>query len=146
MKSILNMAVTLFVLATTINNLALAKDNHEEESHIQQFIGLWEGIDPNDGSSQILSITDNGDGKVKLLLHDTFLTQCGGGRGLAQGTGEIGGRHTLRSEDYALTCFEEATPPDFPPITLILNRDNTLFREETGPLPSVTYHQTSKSR
>ena len=44
------------------------------------FIGLWEGVDPNDGGHQILSITDNEDGTLELLLHDTTYSLVSRGR------------------------------------------------------------------
>lgn len=146
MKSILITAVTLFVLSTHMSSPALAKNFHEGENNIQYFIGQWEAIDPDDGSHQIMSITDNGDGKVKLLLFDTFWTLCEGGRGLIQGTGEIEGKRSLKSDDFAITCFNDVTPPEAKSITFILNRDSTLSRPAIGgTVPSIiTYHRTSK--
>lgn len=145
MKSILITAVTLFVLTTHMSSPALARDFHEGKSDIQQFIGLWEGIDPDDGGHQTMSLTDNGDGKVKLLLHDTFFSLCEGGRGIAQGTGEIESRHSLKFDDFVVKCFEDSSTTEVLKtlITLILNRDGTLFRGATGPLSAITYHRTS---
>ncbi|MDO9106894.1 MAG: hypothetical protein Q7U57_18280 [Methylovulum sp.] len=69
------------------------------------FTGLWEGVDPDDGGHQVLSITHNGQGGVSLTLFDTYFSLCNGGRGISNGTG-IPARRTLTSEDYKTYCYD----------------------------------------
>ena len=41
------------------------------------FIGLWEGIDIEDGSALLLSISDtDGDGILEVRATDTFFSNC----------------------------------------------------------------------
>ncbi|MEW6368192.1 MAG: hypothetical protein AB1714_26485 [Acidobacteriota bacterium] len=113
-----------------------------EQGSIGRFVGLWESVDPDDGSHQVLSITDNGDGTVQLLLYDTFFTLCSGGRAIGQGTAVMRGRRSLRSDDFVVKCFEtgesKTTPTSF-----TRNPDGTLARVRSAPLSPITYHRTN---
>src|ERR671915_276966 len=84
---------------------------------IASFVGLWEGVDPNDGGHQTLSIVDNGNGTLTLLLHDTTYTLCPTDKGISEGTGLIQPDGTLSSADFTLTCLatetQQSTPTSF---------------------------------
>ena len=54
------------------------------------FVGLWEGIDPFDGSTQRLSITCSNQTVCDIRLTDTLFTDCGGGTGFARGVDRHG--------------------------------------------------------
>jgi len=164
MKNILIMAVTLFMLATSMASRAEPVNtdtsfglpdpvnpgggNHNKPSgKIKRFVALWEGVDPEDGALNVLSITNNNDGTVKLLLYATFLTTCNGGRGIAQGTGEVSGKKTLKSEDFAVTCFDPPKDPLVLKATLVRNPDGTLTWDrsaEPESPPTIVFHQISK--
>lgn len=111
------------------------------QGEVHQFVGLWEAVDPDDGGHQALSITDNGDRTVKLLVYDTFFSLCNGDRGIGQGTGIPAPGRSLRSDDFTVTCFAtnqtETTPTSFS-----LNHDGTLFRVR-ATLSPIIYHRTS---
>lgn len=113
------------------------------QGEIHQFVGLWEAVDPDDGGHQVLSITDNGDGTVKLLIYDTFFTLCNGGRGLGQGTGVPLPGRSLRSDDFTVICFETNQTV---PVTrsYSLNPDGTLSSTVRAPLSPIVYHRISK--
>ncbi|WAK00929.1 hypothetical protein [Methylobacter sp. YRD-M1] len=138
MKNILLMAVALFMLGTSLISRAGGGTANE-------FVGLWEAVDPEDGSHLMLSITNNNDGTVKLLVYDTFWSRCNGSsRGIAQGTGEISAEQSLKVDDYTVTCFETGDTVKVA-ITLTRNSDGTLSRTGAAPLvPLIIYHQTSK--
>ncbi|GJM41192.1 MAG: hypothetical protein DHS20C20_14740 [Ardenticatenaceae bacterium] len=54
------------------------------------FVGLWQGVDVNDGSLRTISISDNDrDGYFEVLLHDEYWSLCGDGRGAYNGFGSI---------------------------------------------------------
>ncbi|HSE83522.1 MAG TPA: hypothetical protein VLB01_03130, partial [Thermodesulfobacteriota bacterium] len=74
--------------------------NFSYTTPVKSYLGLWEGVDPNDGGHQIPSITDNGDGTVRLLLHDTTYTLCPTDKGVSEGIGIIQQDGTLKSDDF----------------------------------------------
>jgi hypothetical protein len=127
--------MTLFISAAPMASQA-------EAISIKRFVGLWEAVDPDDGSHQILSITDNEDGTVNLHLYDTYFTLCNGGRAIGQGTGEVSVNRSLASDDFTVTCFETGET-EITPTTFTRNLDGTLtrFRATLSPL---MYHRTSK--
>jgi len=109
------------------------------------FIGLWEGVDPDDGGHQVLSISNGGQGGVNLLLYDTYFTLCNGGRGLSSGSGTPA-RKTLVSEDYKTYCFDTqqtkagARTYKMDPSGNILKVDRS-----SSNLAPVIYHRTNTS-
>lgn len=154
MKNLLLMAVTLFMLAVSLTSRAGSENTSgsvsgtttdTETGTTNGFIGLWEAIDIEDGSHVILSITDNGDSTVKLLLYDTYFGRCNGGRGLGQGIGNVSAEQSLKVDDFTVTCFESSQSVKTP-VTYTLNSDGTLMETVlTEPSASkLIYHQTSK--
>jgi hypothetical protein len=88
-----------------------------EGAHRSQsaFLGFWEGIDPLDGSSVQLSISNvDRDGTLDIIERETFFTVCfelgdsySLGRGLISGEGKRVGRRTLDVE-IDITCIDNA--------------------------------------
>jgi len=135
MKNLLIMTVTLFALAAPIAGRA-------DSGKINQFVGLWEAVDPEDGSHQILSITDNTNGTAQLRLFDTYFTLCDGGRAIGEGTAQAEKDQSLSSVDFTVTCFEPSST-HLTPTTLSKNPDGTLTRDRASLSPLI-YHQTDK--
>jgi hypothetical protein len=132
----------LFIMTITLLTLAAPTAGRADPRHINQFIGLWEAVDPEDGSHQILSITDGADGTIKLHLFDTYFTLCNGDRAIGEGTAELTRKQSLDSEDFTIKCFEaNSTHPT--PTTLSKNPDGTLSRDRATLSPLV-YHRTGK--
>jgi hypothetical protein len=104
MKRLLIMSVVVFsiILAWNVNAGPLVKGFY--------FIGLWQGIDPNDGSEVLRSITKNNDGTFNIIGSETFFHGCDGGRGIATGTGVLED-DVLISEDFTLECYDVGTYP-----------------------------------
>lgn len=85
MKLCQMMAMATLIIMGLTSQSVLA-DNERESA----FIGLWEGVDPQDGGIQLRSITRNEDGTFSLIGRDTYLSTCGGTeRGVITGTGTV---------------------------------------------------------
>jgi hypothetical protein len=120
----------------------LAMGGPATQGQVHQFVGLWEAVDSGDGGHQVLSITDNGDGTVKLLVYDTFFSLCDGSRGIGQGTGVSLPGRSLQSDDFTVICFE-TNQTQTTPTTFRLDPDGTLFRVRASLAP-IIYHRSSK--
>lgn len=132
MKNLLIMTVALFSLASPI---AGRTDN--------RFVGVWEAVDPIDGSLQILSITNNLNGVADLQLFKTYLTPCDGTRAFGQSTtSQIIKSQSLISGGFIATCFG-STATQLLPTTLIRNPDGTLTRIRAALTPLI-YRQIGK--
>lgn len=81
------------------------------------FVGLWEGIDNNDGSEAQRSITLNRDGTFNITGQEPYTSGCEGERGMVTGTGVLEDG-VIFSDDFTLTCFVpiDGVVPD--PITV----------------------------
>ena len=112
------------------------------QGEVRQLVGLWEAVDQDDGGHQVLSITNNGDGTVKLLVYDTFFSLCDGGRGIGEGTGQPLPGRSLQSDDFTVTCFE-TNEAQTTPTTFRLDPDGTLFRVRASLAP-IIYHGVNK--
>ena len=71
------MAALSVILTQTANSNGGYQSNGAVRS--QFFIGLWGGVDPDDGSEVLVSIFENNDdGKLELLWHESRWFNCGG--------------------------------------------------------------------
>src|SRR5215212_4219519 len=134
MRLMRSLLVAFFMVAVPIASMAAQS--------VEAFVGLWEGVDPNDGGHQILSIVDNGDGTVKLLLHDTTFTLCPTDEGVSEGTGIVQSNDDLTSADFTLTCLATETPQAIP--TTFHLENGVLHRIRANPLLPVDYYRTSE--
>jgi hypothetical protein len=71
------------------------------------FIGLWEGVDEDDGSLAQRAITCEEDRTCRILGAEQFFSSCDdhGGRGIIEGTGTIEGG-VFNVPDFTLTCAD----------------------------------------
>ncbi|HKH20103.1 MAG TPA: hypothetical protein VKB53_04235 [Gammaproteobacteria bacterium] len=134
MRSMRSLMVAFFMVSAPIASMAAQS--------VEAFVGLWEGVDPNDGGHQILSIADNGDGTVKLLLHDTTFTLCPTDEGVSEGTGIVQSNDDLKSADFTLTCLATQMPQAIP--TTFHLENGVLHRIRATPLRPVDYYRTSE--
>ncbi len=100
--------VGLTVMAAATPTLAVSPNAAKG----QFFIGFWEGIDPLDGSTVQLSLSDNDeDGVLDFFFRESFFTSCftaenTKGRGVLIGTGILVERGVI--EVVAdITCFND---------------------------------------
>ncbi len=72
------------------------------------FIGLWSGVDPDDGSEVLVSISDNdNDGRLELLWHESRWFLCDGSdNAVFIATGGTVQDGALSFETAITTCFE----------------------------------------
>ena len=107
---------------------AVASNNSSSDA----FLGLWEGIDPEDGSTVQISINDfNKDGVLEIVAREGYFTVCYDGIANTQGRGTITGTGTLLSKTQ---LWVERT-------RICINDDNT----KSDPVSfSVTYTLDSK--
>ncbi len=63
----------------------------ESASEIRRFAGLWEGVDPGDGSLTQRSITCDAEGACEVLGADSFFRLCDGEQGILAGSGTLDG-------------------------------------------------------
>ena len=76
--------------------------------------GLWQGIDTQDGSETLISISDNNhDGILDIRLTDTFFSICVSDYGLSSSPGLVDGPATFQngtlSWAYSFKCYSPAT-------------------------------------
>lgn len=109
------------------------------------FIGLWEGIDPLDGSEVLASITNiDGDDTIEILWRETFYTLCEGDQGIVQGTGTIGEDGILRTDEF-LTCFNKEVTVNGKGVYTPSEKDQLLIitYPENPELEGLILHQVS---
>ena len=109
------------------------------------FIGLWEGIDPADGSEVLVSISDNNDdGELELLWHENRWFSCNGSdNAVLTATGGTVEDDVLSFETAIISCFDTNTDEeiDDSPLTfqsnrkanIIFNGNIALHRIGSGP-------------
>src|SRR5262245_3573128 len=94
-------ALVLFWVIAVLPFVPAATAGESRSSHF--FLGLWEGIDPGDGSEVLYSLSDNDhDGVVEITGRETFFTACGGDGGVT-GKGSVGQGGILEAESL-LKC------------------------------------------
>ena len=108
------------------------------------FIGLWGGVDLDDGSSAQRAITCDSDRNCRILGSDQFFSFCDdhGGRGILDGTGPLE-NGVIEVPDYALTC-RDGTRIVLPVIFSLDRRNGTLLEDFGPPPPEIQiYHRLS---
>ncbi len=79
-RKLYSVIFTVLIVGLTVMAAAtptLAGQANSRAANGQFFIGFWQGIDPLDGSTVQLSITDNDqDGEFDFLLRESFHTVC----------------------------------------------------------------------
>ena len=107
-------------------------------------VGLWEGIDLDDGASHLRSIRRNEDGTFSLTGNATYLMLCGGtDRGLINGTGVVE-NGVLRTK-VSLTCFNDGRTIEGLESKYVLDRENGTLTElrQFGVEPPIIFHLIS---
>ena len=85
--------------------LACTDSNSEGNEADRFFLGLWEGIDPLDGSTVLVSFTNlDKDDTIELAWTESLFSLCDGGPGLNTGIGTVGEDGILLADEM-FTCF-----------------------------------------
>ena len=123
--------------------LALAAEAGSKNSG-SRFWGLWEGIDPADGSSQQISISDGPDGTFDLLWGESYWTICQGRRGVLNGTGALDPEHrkTLVVQ-ITITCFDPEENILESAVSFELVGKNLLLATDPGAFTDLPFFRVS---
>ena len=119
--------------------------NSADEEENRFFIGLWEGIDPVDGSNVRVSISNiDRDGVFEIVWSETFFTLCDGEPGVVTGTGTVGEDGILRGNEV-LTCLTTGETLNSEGVYEPVKKDEILVNiSPTNPeLPPIILHQVS---
>lgn len=139
------MRAQLTVLVVSVIGLAtIGAADRDQPSH-RPFLGLWEGVDVNDGSRRTISISDrDGDGQVEVNSHDTYWTLCAGDRGLEHATGGVRRDGVLETTGL-VTCFESGVQVAVTQTYELAKRDDTLLGTPQGTsLTAIILHRVSE--
>ena len=140
MKRIL---IVLWIM--TMPLYTVAASGADPRSVEKRFLGLWEGVDVNDGSKRTISITDHdGDRVFEVASRDTFWTLCNGDRGLEVASGGVDDQGILTTEGVVI-CFDGAPESQIQQSYEYSRRSDTLFATPigTGLIP-ITLHRVSR--
>ena len=94
----------LIAISLVVFSLILVSTAQADVLFKRYFVGLWEGIDPNDGSESQRSITLNTDGTFNITGQEPYTFGCKGERGFVKATGQLV-NGVIISEDFKLFCF-----------------------------------------
>ena len=140
MKSV---GIILFAAAAVVLSVSAGSLDRAPAAN-RHFLGLWEGVDVNDGSKRTVSITDHDDdGIFEVDSRDSFWTLCEGDRGLERATGGVRPDGVLET-DGLVTCFSNGITVPVDQTYEYSRREDTLFATPGGtPLMPVTLHRVS---
>ena len=135
----------LSVLVVSLIGLATLGAAGGGQTSPRPFLGLWEGVDVNDGSQRTISITDrDSDGQVEVDSHDTYWTLCAGDRGLERATGSVLRDGVLETTGL-VTCFDSGVQVPVTQTYELSRRDDTLLATPHGTsLTAITLHRVSE--
>ena len=129
------LALLLLLFLSGISGAAIAAPGEKNGF----FIGLWQGIDTQDGSVLLLSISDNDrDGILNVRLTDTFFTECAKS-GYSSSPGQADGPSTVKNRtlswEFSFKCYDPVTHTLFEIMTgdfhFVANRrDKTLVDDD----------------
>jgi hypothetical protein len=138
------------ILGLVLAHGVMADDDDDGHQGVDQaaFVGLWQGIDSFDGSTQFLSITCSRQGTCDVRLNDTaFTLSCQNQTGFAQGVGSIERRVlrvelTLHCSNLDGTSYLAGSQAN----EFVMDRRNgtlTNINDDPVPVPNV-FHRISK--
>ena len=138
------MRAQLGVLVVSMLGLATLGAADSGRTSLRPFLGLWEGVDVNDGSKRTISISDpDGDGQLEVNSHDTYWTLCAGDRGLERATGGVR-RNGVVETSGLVTCFESGVQIAVTQTYELSSRDGTLLATPHGTsVTAIVLHRVS---
>ncbi len=122
---------------------------------VKKFLGLWEGVDPLDGSPVRLSLSDiDDDGVLELTLQEDFWTSCfnlgaaySKGRGVVTGTATVASKGVLDASTE-LICISDSNVPQSLGVASVeytlRSHDRVLVIPEFGNAPAIVMHRISR--
>ena len=115
------------------------------------FLGFWEGVDPLDGSTVQLSLTDvDGDGVFAFIYRESFFSTCftpqnTQGRGFMTGTASLVAKAVLEVNAERICINDDNT--DEPPVPvsteITADKQEDVLIVPQAPNPDILLHRTS---
>ena len=126
------------VLVLFLGPMATAASSQQSRS----FLGLWQGIDPDDGSGVLYSFSDNDrDGVIEIIGRETFFTVCNGD-GVIKGTGVVESEGRLVAQ-LVVTCRPGPTKVAVTMTFQLIPRDDVLILVPAAAISPITLHRVS---
>ncbi|MBD2309695.1 hypothetical protein H6G17_30190 [Chroococcidiopsis sp. FACHB-1243] len=141
MATIIAIATATFIIMGFNGQSVLA--NNEKAIPI---VGLWEGIDFDDGATHLRSIRRNEDGTFSVAGNATYFMLCGGtDRGLINGTGIV--ENGVLKTKVSLTCFNNGRTIEGLESNYLLDRENGALSElrQFEVEPPIIFHLISST-
>lgn len=142
MKWLFSVVVVVGLMAALHTACTTTNSANQEQNRF--FIGFWEGVDPLDGSSVQVSISDNDrDGVFDIIWRESFFTLCDGERGIVTGTGTV--EDGILRANLVRTCVTTDETGEFEVAFEPEKEDEILVTISiTNPdIPSIILHQVS---
>jgi hypothetical protein len=148
-RGALALAITVAMAALPLTATAL-----DDDDDARAFLGFWEGVDPRDGSTVQVSISDiEGDGVLEVVLGESFFTLCfqlgdnfSLGRGLITGQGMVVSKGVLEVEE-SLTCISDHNnlePPRLFTSQYTLESQGRILVVPQSNAPNILLHRTAR--
>ena len=138
MKSKSSILLALLLLVIVFSSIACTELNRRSK-----LSGLWEGIDPGNGSLTQRQITCEEDNCL-VLGSSSFWSFCNSARGLLRGEGLIDG-NDLNVPDFTLTCIEDGRNISVDTTFSLDIRNRELFEKTVNPdINPITFHKVSR--
>jgi hypothetical protein len=150
-RGALALAIAVGMAALPVTATALDDDDDDDA---RAFLGFWEGVDPRDGSTVQLSISDiEGDGVLEFIFAESFFTLCfqlgdnfSLGRGLITGQGMVVSKGVLEVEE-SLTCISDDNNLEEPRLftaQYTLESQGRILVVPQTDAPSILLHRTAR--
>jgi hypothetical protein len=141
-------------IAVAMAALPLTATALDDDDDARAFLGFWEGVDPRDGSTVQVSISDiEGDGVLEFVLAESFFTLCfelgdnfSLGRGLISGQGMVVGKGVLEVEE-SLTCISDHNNLETPRLftsQYTLESQGRILVVPQSDAPNILLHRTAR--
>ena len=134
-------SIALAIAAAAVTAPAIA--NADSGDARQTFVGLWEAVDPSDGSLTQRSISCDQAGVCAVLGSDSFWVVCGSPRGILRGEGSVVDG-VLSVPGFTLSCT------DGPTLTVATTfvpdrRNRTLIEQHANPnIGPIVFHRVTR--
>jgi hypothetical protein len=155
-RRIRNVAVCLASSITLVLSVVALGAPGPGAKHVQEFLGLWEGVDPLDGSTVEVSLTDvEGDGVLELTQREGFFSACFDqgaeytqGRGVVVGTGTTPSKGVLELDSVLICITDDNVSTELPGDDVteytLQQRGEILRLPDFGNAPPVLLHRIAK--
>jgi|GEM_PF-599608 hypothetical protein len=141
-----NMNIRIVILfISTLSTVVVPQNALANDHSLRRFIGLWQAVDPDDGSLSTISIIKLSNDTVHLLYNDTYFYLCNGGRGLGVGNGTRSGRNAIEFSGITYTCEDKKIPPVNIPASFTLDTSGALIEvDEDQNRTQTIFYKTSR--